>query len=68
MPNELTTTEIEQHTPVWFALSKLWVDNQLHDNDLEKYEVSADTTYENADRVMTLYPTDIIVQACDGII
>lgn len=53
MPNELTTTEIEQHTPVWFALSKLCVGNQLHDNDLEKYEVSADTTYENADRVMT---------------
>lgn len=36
MPDKLTTTEIEQRTPVWFALSRLWAGQDLQDNDLEK--------------------------------
>ncbi|PWQ98239.1 DUF7079 family protein [Leucothrix pacifica] len=46
MPDQLTTTEIEQRTPVWFALSRLWVGNQLNDNDLEKIaQIMVDSGY-----------------------
>lgn len=36
MSDKLTTAEIQQRTPVWFALSRLWSGKDLRDKDLEK--------------------------------
>jgi hypothetical protein len=40
MSTKLTVTEIQQRKPVWFALSRLWLDVELNDKALEEIAVA----------------------------
>lgn len=46
MANTLTTTQIQQRSAVWFALSRLWTGDELSDKALEKMaQVMVDSGY-----------------------
>lgn len=60
MSNKLTVTEIQQRTPVWFALSRLWLDVELSDKALEEIAVVMVDSGYSLSELRVIFDSEIV--------
>ena len=60
MSPKLTTTEIQQRTPVWFALSRLWLDVELSDKTLEEIAVVMVDSGYSLSELRVIFDSEIV--------